>query len=154
MLNHNWFIAEINRVSHRASYWRSKFESISHKDSSKRGELQQEVKLLKEKVSHLNLYNAEMGETIDFILHSETIRTFEGGKYTDDVRACIYQLLSLNVGVSNVAPVIRCVLKSIAHKSTNRLPSHCLTCQMILESLTIVQARLGDQLSQSSYNTN
>lgn len=72
--------AKINRVSHRASYWRSKVEIISHKDSSKRGELQQEIKSLKEKVSHLNIYNAEMCETIGSLLHSETISTFEGGK--------------------------------------------------------------------------
>ena len=54
-----------------------------------------------------------MSETIESILHSDMISTFEGGKYTDDVRACVYELLSLNVGVSNIAPVIRCVLKSI-----------------------------------------
>ena len=48
--------------------------------------------------------------------HSETIATFEGGKYTDDVTACIYELLSLKVGVSNIAPVIHCVLKNIAQQ--------------------------------------
>ena len=88
------------------------------------------------------------------LLHSDIISTFEGGKYTDDVRACVYELLSLNVGVSNIAPIIRCVLKSIAHKSVARLPSHGLTCQMILESLTVAQAQLGDQLSQAGrFNT-
>ena len=146
--------AKVNRVSHRASYWRSKVSGIAEKNSAKRSELRHEIETLREKVSTLDLHNAEMSETIDSILHSETIATFDGGKYTDDVRACIYELLSLNVGVSKIAPVIRCVLKNIAHKSASRLPSHGLTCQMILESLTIVQAQLGDQLLQTAgYNT-
>ena len=80
---------------------------------------------------------------------SEPSTTFENGRYTDDVRACIYELLSLNVGVQNVAPIVRCVLKNIAHKSVSRLPSYGLTCQMILESLTFVQAQLGDNLSEA-----
>ena len=75
------------------------------------------------------------------------ISTFEDGKYTDDVRACVYEHLSLNVGVRNVAPIICCVLENVAHKSVSRLPSYGLTCQMMLESLAVVQAQLGDCLS-------
>ena len=94
-----------------------------------------------------------MSGTLKFILSSEEITTFESGRYTDDMRACVHELLPLNVSVHNIAPVIRCVLKNIAHKSISRLPSHGLTCQMILESLTIVQAQLGEKLSQTvGYN--
>ena len=54
----------------------------------------------------------------------------------------------------NIAPVIQCVLKNIAHKSVAHLPSHGLICQMILESLAIVQAQLGDHWSQvGRFNT-
>ena len=68
------------------------------------------------------------------------------------MRVCIYELLSLNVGVRNNAPIIRCVLTKIAHKSG--LPSYSLTCQMILESLTLVQAQLAGKLSQTDgYST-
>ena len=145
---------KINRISHRASYWRAKANTSGSKNEAKASELCKEVKTLKEKISSLDMYNSEMSETIESIMQSDTICTFEGGRYTDDVRACIYELLSLNVGVSKIAPVIRCVLKNISHKSVTRLPSHGLTCQMILESLTIVQAQLGDQLSQlGSCNT-
>jgi hypothetical protein len=73
-----------------------------------------------------------MNEEIESILSSEPEKTtFESGKYTDDVRTCIYELLSLNVGVCNVAPIISSVLKNIAHISAARLPSYGLTCQML-----------------------
>ena len=90
-----------------------------------------------------------MNDTIQSILSSEPqIATFENGKYTDDVRACVYKLLSLNMGVRNVAPIIRCVLENIVHKSAQRLPSYGITCKIMIESLAIVQAQLGDGLSE------
>ena len=46
------------------------------------------------------------------------------------------------------------MLTKIAHKSVSRLPSYGLTCQMILESLTLVQAQLAEKLSQTDgYST-
>ena len=76
------------------------------------------------------------------------------GKYTDDIQACIYELLSLNVGVRNIGPTIYCVLKNLAKNSASRSPSHNLTCQMILESLIIVQAQLGDELTSTKMYSN
>ena len=146
--------ANLNRVNHRAAYWRARVDDFKGKKSAKEAKLLQEVKLLKEEILVLDSSNAELSETIESILSSDEIATFEGGKYTDDIRACIYELLSLNVGVRNVKPIVCCVLKNLAHKSVARLPSHGLTCQMLLESLTIAQAQLGEKLSQSlDYNT-
>lgn len=42
---------------------------------------------------------------------------FNGGKYCDDIRACCFELLSLNVGIRNVKPVINA---NLAHKSVDR----------------------------------
>ena len=45
--------------------------------------------------------------------------TFEKGRYTDDVRTCCYELLSLNVGINNVKPVV----DSVEECCAGRLPS-------------------------------
>ena len=90
-----------------------------------------------------------MKQELQDILSCEEISTFEGGKYTDSVHACVYELLSLNVGVKNIVPTIRCVIKNLTQTSVGRLPSHGLTCQMIVESLAAVQAQLGEKLSQT-----
>ena len=55
-------------------------------------ELELEIRSLKEEIYCLSLYHAIQSVEIE-------ITTFENGKYTDDVRTCIYELLSLNVGV-------------------------------------------------------
>ena len=67
--------------------------------------------------------------------------------------ACIYELLSLNVGVHNVGLIICCVLKCLEHKSVDHFPSYGLTCQMTLESLTVAQAQLVDKLAHTSGST-
>ena len=52
--------------------------------------------------------------------------------------------------MKKVAPIVRCVLKNMAHKSVQRLPSYGLTCQIILESLTVAQAQLGNGLAEGN----
>ena len=137
--------SKLDRVNHRSAYWEAKAHDYClEKNTAK---LRTEMSSLKEEIASLHLTNAELNEAVQSVMSESDISTFENGKYTDDVRACVYELLSLNVGVCNVAPIIRCVLKSVAHKSVSRLPSYGLTCQMMIESLAVVQAQLGDSLS-------
>ena len=145
--------AKLNRVNHRASYWKSRGIVLKEGNTLKKKELHDEIKTLKDKVSSIDFENAELNAELQDVLSTEIV-TFEGGKYTDSIRACVYELLSLNVGVKNIAPTIRCVMKNLAQKSVDRLPSHGLTCQMIVESLVAVQAQLGQKLSQTEgFNT-
>lgn len=144
---------KLNRVNHRASYWEGRFTNAKQQRKEKNSQLQHEIKQLKREISNLDLNNAELHEELESVMACDEIVTFEGGKYTDDVRACVYELLALNVGVRNVRTIIQCVLKNMAHKSVGRLPSHGLTCQMIVESLTVAQAQLGEELLKSDYLT-
>ena len=145
--------AKLNRVNHRTLYWKRRVEEIAVQRKMVTKPKNDYIKQLEEELSYLELDNAEMAETLESVLKDTEINTFEGGRYTDNVRACIYELLSLNVGVRNVAPIIRCVLRCLMHKSARRLPSYGITCQMLLESLTVAQAQLGDELSQVSGST-
>ena len=93
-------------------YWKKRLQDISISSDAKKKELSDKIVSLKEEVASLAFHNSELNDTIQSILSSEPqIATFENGKYTDDVRACVYELLSLNVGVQNVAPIIRCFRK-------------------------------------------
>ena len=83
-------------------------------------------------------------------LKSDDIISFEGGKYTDDIRACYYELMSMNVGLRNIEPIIRSVLNKIAHKTIGRLPSYALASQMLAESLVVAQAQLAEKINNIS----
>ncbi len=142
--------AKVDRLRHRASYWKSKFSEISGGENCEElDELEREYgqkqNLLVEEVRKLEYDNAELKDKVDEVM-SDNIVTFEGGKYTNDVRACCYELLSLNVGVNNVRSVIESVLTNLVHKKADRLPKRTAVCQMMLECLTVAQAQLGEQL--------
>ena len=144
---------KLSRVNHRVIYWRAKLDDVHIKKCMKQAKSHKTIETLKQELHASDLQNAELREVLDSELSSE-INTFECGKYNDDVRACVYELLSLNVGVRNIAPVILCVLKNMAHKSVSHLPKHTSTCKMILEALIVVQAQLGEELSETSgFNT-
>ena len=150
----NQLRAKLNRVNHRTLYWKRRVTEITVQKKMVTKSQHDYIEQLKNELSCLKSDNAEMAETLESVLKDTEVHTFEGGRYTDNVQACIYELLSLNIGVRNVAPIIRCVLRCLIHKSVSRLPSYALTCQMILESLTVPQAQLGDELSQvSGYTT-
>ena len=106
------------------------------------------------KVAELEEENLDLFEKVEEVMAeaSDQIVTFEKGKFTNDVRACCYELLSLNVGVNNVKPVINAVLSNIARKHVDRLPGRTLLCDMMIECLTIAQAQLGEELSKDREN--
>ena len=111
-------------------------------------EQQQTMEALNEEVEQLEQDNCDLRETVEEIMaSSDEILTFQHGKYTDDIRACCYELLSLNVGIRNVVPVIKAVLENVAHKTLDRLPCKTSLCRMMVECLTLAQAQLGEELS-------
>ena len=69
-----------------------------------------EVKTLKERNIELLEANAQLLETINN-LRSRKISTYTDGRYTASVRVCVMELLSHNVGIRQVEPVIKAVLK-------------------------------------------
>ena len=99
-------------------------------------------------MDHLEQENTELKETVDD-LH---VTTFQNGRYTDNIRACCYELLSLNVGIKKVAPIIMTVLKNLTDLSIDKLPSKSLLCNMMVECLTLAHAQLGEELSCDDKN--
>ena len=76
----------------------------------------------------------DLQDTVEELISSQDIVTYQKGKYTDDVQACCYELLSLNVGVQNVKAVITTVLENMVHKSAECLPCHTTLCDMMFNS--------------------
>ena len=89
-----------------------------------------------------------MHDTVEELISEKEINAYQNGKYKDDIRVCCYELLSLNFGIRNIKAVISLVLKNIVYTSVDHLPGHTTLCDMMVESLTIAQAQLTDQLTK------
>ena len=139
------------------SYWKEKAQNLARTDDDAVVEelihYHEEIEKLNEQITFLEKDNIELKEQVEGFLKSDDITSFEGGKYSDDIRACYYELMSMNVGLRNIETIIRSVLNKIAHKSIGRLPSYALASQMLAESLVVAQAQLAEKLVTSEHNT-
>ena len=77
---------------------------------------------------------------------SKKIVTFKDGKYTDDVRLCVMELLSQNVAILQVEPVVRAVLK-LCKMDCEWFPQHTQINEMLIESQSLSQVQLADTLT-------
>ena len=82
-------------------------------------------------------------------LESACIETKEHNmKYLDNIRLCCMELLSLNVGILNVEPIIRSVLKHIAGFSIKELPQKATLVRMLAEMKGITYYQLAEVLAK------
>ena len=74
------------------------------------------------------------------------------GKYTDDVRICVMESLSRNVGIRQVEPVIRAMM-NICKMSCDRLSQHTAIDDVLIESRSLCQIQVAEALTDSTHNT-
>ena len=79
--------------------------------------------------------------------------TFEHGKYLNGVRQCFLELLSMNVGVKNVDPIIRTVLSNIAGTTVDQLPKYTTIVEMLPEMKALVYKQIAEELQVSQQLT-
>ena len=82
-------------------------------------------------------------EQLTCLLEDETISTFEDGKYVDEVREVIMDLLAMNVSMSKVNEVIRTVLKKLTWKRLSKLPSKAVHSRLFVEAKHLADVQLG-----------
>ena len=68
----------------------------------------EQIKMEKEELLHINSEYRDMMKELQSKKGKLTF--YQEGKYTDDLRMCIMELLSCNVGIFNVEPIIKSVL--------------------------------------------
>ena len=97
------------------------------------------------KRKNLELKEKEL-DYLETLLNDEKIQTFADGKYSDDVRLTIMELLSMNVSLSKVDDVIRTVLSRLAYKDIDRLPSKALKSQLLIEARHLANIKIGETM--------
>ena len=108
--------AALQKVSTERSlayYYKRKCEKLAGTEcTSCNCQQEEENRELKERLLELQEINAQLRERVcQLEKERRHLVTYTGGRYTDDVRACVMELLANNVSIFNVGPVIRSVLK-------------------------------------------
>jgi len=97
---------------------------------------------LESSADELKEQNKEL-EQLTCLLKDETITTFDNGKYVDEVREVIMDLLSMKVSTSKVNEVIRTGLQKLAGKGMSRLPSKAVHSHLLVEAKHLADVQLG-----------
>lgn len=108
-------------------------------------DLEEELAKLKSKNLELLEANAILNDELT-TLKSRKLVTYVDGKYTDRMRLCVLDILSHNVGINQVEPVIRAVLR-LAEMECDQLPKYTAIREMLLESRSLSQIQLAHILN-------
>ena len=112
-------------------------------------DLEEVIKEKEYECDNLLLENKELTEEQS----KKSVPTFESGKFNDSVRQCCIELLSLNVGVRNVEPIIRSVLSNLVGVDIDRLPKYSTFVGMLSEMKVIAYKQLSEELAECEYTT-
>ena len=94
--------------------------------------MSEELENLREQVKFLER-GKELQELND-LMEDDSILTFEEGSYNDCIRQTIMELLAQNVSMNKVSSVIRTVIKNLAGKCIDHLPSIGTISKLALEA--------------------
>ena len=130
-------------------------EELLHKMTDMEEHFMQHIERLEAKISDmstsLDVAKSEHDHLADRLhqLESKKLSIKEHQqKYLDNVRQCCIELLSLNVGVKQIEPVIKSVLYNIAAMDVDTLPAPSTLTNMLVETKGIACQQLGAILSQ------
>ena len=143
----------------KSSYTIKHLKSLADRYKAKCIELESKLScancdFLGKKLDHLEIENKELqeqnAELIDQCNHH--INFYKDNKYTDDLRLCIMELLSYNVGILKIELVLKSVFK-LLNVTYDRLPKHSTINDILIESRSLSHLQLAEALNTMSNNT-
>ena len=148
----NYSVTQVNKARLDAQQIDEQLQELQQASHSSIQQLEAKIKAQSVTIDKLQSENTELKEEIAQ-LQERRVVTFEAGRYTDEVRQCYLELLSMNVGVNNVAPIIRSVLTNIAGISVEWLPKYTATVQMLTELRGIAYQQIAEKLTETKHTT-
>ena len=147
----NKAITHVKSYQYKLGVSKSKCDTISekcnHLESVAQG-LNKDIISLKQSLQNSeNNYERWFERLQELELHMFETKEHQK-KYLDSVRACCIELLSLNVGIKNVEPVIRSVLKHIVSFEIKELPHPTTLTQMYSEMKGLACQHLNEELQK------
>ena len=145
---------EAKRAREQIRYYKQKCTQMLDQSESECEyckDLEEELAKLKSENLELLEANAILKDELA-TLKSRKLVTYVDGKYTDRTRLCVMDILSHNVGINQVKPIIRAVLR-LAEIECDELPKHTAISEMLLERHCLSQIQLAHTLMDTEYNT-
>ena len=105
---------------------------------------------LKECIEETKIERDEFSERLSQVESKMVATKTHKQLYNDNVRQCCMELMSFNVGMKQVEPVIKSVLHNLTNLEVTELPKLSTLASMLPEMKTLVYHQLGEELTKSS----
>jgi len=127
----------------------SKLQELEEHFSKRINALEAKVKELSDALDIARSERDKLAERLTEI-QSQKLRTKEHRQlYLDRVRQCCIELMSLNVGMKQIEPVIRSVLRHMVNMEVDTLPKPSSLVEMIPQMKGLACQQLAEQLTSS-----
>ena len=128
----------------------SKMQNLEENFLKHISQVECECRKLKDALQEAGIKRDELSECLRQ-LESQTIITKSHSQlYKDNVRECCMELMSFNVGMRQVEPVIRSVLKHLTTLDVDQLPKLTTLMRMVSEMKTLSYQQLTEELTSST----
>ena len=113
-------------------------------------ELETTCSHLKECIEETKIERDELSERLSQVESKVVATKTHKQLYNDNVRQCCMELMSFNVGMKQVEPVIKSVLHNLTNLEVAELPKLPTLVSMLPEMKTLAYQQLGEELTKSS----
>ncbi|XP_066298380.1 uncharacterized protein [Branchiostoma lanceolatum] len=105
-------------------------------------DLQATVDHLQDKLRDLKDENTEL-QQVESVMESKKVKTFYGGRYCDEIREVVMELLTSGVSMNKVDGVISTVLEKLAGMTVDRFPSKGSKSRLLAEARILAQVQVA-----------
>ena len=133
-----------NRLMKRVSDIHDRLDLSDEKDIN---DLEKQCEALTAEVSQLRSENKDL-EQLVAVLEDDGVVTFADGRFTDEIREVIMNLVALGVSINKVNDVIHVVMRTLANKKVDqiRLPSDGTKKQIMEEARILAQIQVAEEM--------
>jgi hypothetical protein len=130
----------------KCSHLKYQLQTLECKDCN---DLDTTIDKLKYENTELREINAQLR---DEIKDSKKLNFYDEGKYSDDLRICIMELLTYNIGILKIEPVLQSVFK-LLNVECGKLPQRTTINEILIESRSLAHTQIAEALTTTSNNT-
>ena len=142
------FKLDKKRLKNYVHKLQSKLRICKGKDIIK---LQTEYDILHGNFLDLEREHKEVEQLIE-VINSDDIVTFADGRFTNEIRRTVMELVSLNVSINKISDVIKAVLGNMTKTDVSymRLPSDGARKKMVEEALILAQLQVAEAMKENN----
>ena len=127
----------------------SRLQELEEQFLSEVNSLEAKVRTLSDALDIAKTERDELADRVTELESQKVVTKQHKQLYVEGVRQCCIELLSLNVGIKNIEPVVRSVLRHLVNMEVDTLPKPSTLVDMMVEMKGLACQHIAEQLTST-----